>query len=206
MQTDIAQHYANSSPGEVQVLGVDLWNGTAAQLNSFRTTTGATYPLLLQGASAAGGNVESLYGTYDNYVVLNKQGVVRYHAALNWPHGNRYHLNEIRACVDSLVSGLLDVPAGAGSGVALSARPNPVRTTSVLTVVLPSAVPDAEIVVFDPAGRRIATAWRGPLASGRHDLAWDARGDHGEPVPAGLYLVRARLGAEVRMLRLVVTR
>jgi hypothetical protein len=206
VQSDIWVHYNATKPGEVQVLGVDLWNGTAGQLNSFRSTTGATYPLLLNGASSTGGNVETLYGTYDNYVVLNKQGVVRYHAALNWPHGNRYHLNEIRACVDTLVSALVDVPGTPAAGVAFGASPNPARGPGVFRVALPEPVADAEIVVHDLAGRLVATPWRGPLGAGRHELAWDARGASGAPLPAGLYLARARLGRETRTLRLALTR
>ncbi len=207
MQNDIWQHYNTTKPGEVQVLGVDLWDGTAAQLNSFRTTTGATYPLLLNGASSTGGNVQALYGTYDNYIVLNKQGVVRYHAALTWPHGNRYHLNEIRACVDSLVSALVDVPQGTpAAGVAFGASPNPVREAGVFAITLPGAVADAAITVHDLAGRLLATPWQGPLGAGRHELAWDARGERGERLPAGLYLVRARLGRETRTLRLALVR
>ncbi len=206
MQSDIAQHYASTHPGQVQVLGVDLWNGTPAQVNSFRTSTGATYPLLMQGASPTGGDVQSLYGTYDNYVVLNKQGIVRYHAALGWPHGNRYHLNEIRACVDSLVMSLVDVPAGSFPSARLSASPNPVRVSTAITVALPNAVSDADIGVFDAAGRRIATPWRGALAAGRHEVVWDGRSVAGGPAPVGLYFVRARLGGDVRTLRLAVMR
>ena len=137
MQQDLWQHYNTVSPGQVQVLGVDLWNGTASGLNSFKTQTGATYPLLLNGATATGGNVSTLYGTYDNYVVLNKQGIVRYHAALAWPHGNRYHLNEIRATVDSLVAGFLDAPPTRPSSFAIAASPNPVRGRTTITLALP---------------------------------------------------------------------
>jgi hypothetical protein len=206
VQSDIWQHYNATKPGEVQVLGVDLWNGTAAGLNNFRTTTGATYPLLLNGASATGGNVETLYGTYDNYIVLNKQGIVRYHAALLWPHGNRYHLNEIRACVDSLVNPLVDVPGTPATGVAFGASPNPARGSSLFRVTLPEPVADAAITVHDLAGRLVATPWRGPLAAGRHELAWDARDATGARLAPGLYLVRARLGRETRTLRLALTR
>lgn len=206
MQNDIWQHYNATKPGEVQVLGVDLWNGTAGQLNSFRNQTGATYPLLLNGASSVGGNVDALYGPYDNHLVLNKQGIVRYHAALGWPHGNRYHLNEIRACVDSLVSALVDVPETPSSGVAFGASPNPAREASVFRVTLPEPVADAAIEVHDLAGRQVATPWRGPLGAGRHELAWDGRGEGGARLAAGLYLVRARLGRDVRTLRLVLAR
>jgi hypothetical protein len=205
VQQDIAAHYAATKPGEVQVLGVDLWNGTAGQVNTFRTQTGATYPLLLNGASAVGGNVQSLYGTYDNYVVLNKQRIVRYHAALQWLHGNRYHLNEIRACVDSLVSPLVDVPP-ATPPLAFSARPNPGRGASVLSATLPEAVEQASIEVLDLAGRVVATPWRGPLAAGLHEWRWDASATDGGALPAGVYLVRARLGAVTRTLRLALVR
>ncbi len=206
MQQDIAQHYAATKPGEVQVLGVDLWNGTAGQVNNFRTTTGATYPLLLNGASFTGGNVENLYGTYDNYIVLNKQRIVRYHAALNWPHENRYHLNEIRACVDSLVSATVDVPPVATLPVSLAASPNPARGSSVLLLTLSEPVASATVQVHDVAGRVVGTPWDGPLASGRHEFRWEARDANGAALPAGIYLVRARLGRETRTLRLAVTR
>jgi len=188
------------------VLGVDLWNGTAGQLANFGTTTGATYPLLLNGASATGGNVETLYGTYDNYIVLNKQGIVRYHAALSWLHGNRYHLNEIRACVDSLVSPLVDAPGTPVAGVAFGASPNPARGPSVFRVTLPGPVADAAITVHDLAGRLVATPWRGPLEAGRHELRWDARDARGVRLAPGLYLARAQLGRETRTLRLALTR
>lgn len=206
MQQDLAAYYEATRPGEVQVLGVDLWNGTAAQVNTFRTQTGATYPLLLNGASATGGNVQTLYGTYDNYIVLNKQRIVRYHAALQWPHGNRYHLNEIRACVDSLVSPLVDAPPGDASPLSLAASPNPARGACVIAATLPSAVADAAVKVHDVAGRRVATPWRGPLAAGRHEWRFEARGADGAPLPAGVYLVRARFGSATRTIRMVFAR
>jgi hypothetical protein len=206
VQRDIQAHYQATKPGEVQVLGVDLWNGTAAQLNTFRTQTGATYPLLLNGATATGGNVQSLYGTYDNYIVLNKQRIVRYHAALQWPHGNRYHLNEIRACVDTLVSALVDVPVTEAPPLSLTAGPNPSRGASRIVATLPVAVEEAAVEVIDITGRVVATPWRGPLSAGRHEWRWDARDARGAAVAAGVYLVRARFGRDARVLRLVMTR
>ena len=94
------------------MLGVDLYpQSSPGNLTNFKNSTGATFPLLLQGSSSTGGNVTTLYGgpsppaaVYDNYVVINKQGIIRYHAMTTWPHGNRYHLNEIRGAVDSLVA------------------------------------------------------------------------------------------------------
>ena len=41
VQTDIQDFYQQSHPGQLQVIGADLWNGTTTQLNQFKTLTGA---------------------------------------------------------------------------------------------------------------------------------------------------------------------
>ena len=185
---------------------MDLWNGTPAQLGSFQQQTGATFPLALLGDAPAGGNVELLYGPYDNYLVLNGQGIVRYHAALRWPHGNRYHPDEIRACVDTLVVPVLDVPGGGAGGLALAAGPSPARGAVRVSLAHAAAASSARVTVHDVAGRTLVTLHRGPLPAGRLELHWDARDAQGARVPPGLYLVRAEVGSEVRVRRVVVTR
>jgi hypothetical protein len=206
VQSDIQQHYATTRPGEVQVLGLDLWNGTIAQLAQFKVQTGATFPLALNGASAAGGNLEVLYGTYDNYIVLNKQGVVRYHAALAWPHGTRYHLDEIRACVDSLVAPTLDAPGSVPATLALSAGPNPTRGEVRVSLALPATEPRVRVSVHDVAGRELAVLADGPAAAGRHEWSWDGRDARGTRVAPGLYLIRAAAAEHVRTSRVVLAR
>jgi flagellar hook assembly protein FlgD len=47
------------------------------------------------------------------------------------------------------------------------------------------------VVVFDALGRRVRTLVDGPLAAGRHEIAWDGRDGRGVDAPAGVYLVRA---------------
>lgn len=202
----MSQHYATTHPGQVQVLGVDLWNGSAGQLAGFQAVTGATFPLLLNGMSAAGGNLQSLYGTYDNYIVINKQGIVRYHAALSYAQGNRYHLNEIRGAVDSLVTNTADAGPPIGSTVALSAAPNPVRESARITLVLPAAERAVDVSVFDASGRRVGTLWSGAAAAGVTSLRWDARDESGARVAPGVYLIRAEAGARSVTRRLAVVR
>lgn len=206
LESDVAQAYAQSHPGQVQAIGVDLWNGTTTQLSGFRDATGVTFPLLLNGAVATGGNLATLYGTYDNYVVINKQGIVRYHAANRWPHGNRYHLNEIRGTIDSLVGATVGVepaPVPEPGRWRLSIAPNPLRSTGALTLSLPRPVELARIHVLDIGGRRVATLHEGALPAGERRLAWDGRGEDGVPLPAGVYLVSAEL-EDVRLRQRVV--
>lgn len=202
VQGDLQQAYANSHPGQVQVVGIDMWNGTASQVNVFRQQTGATYPLGLNGATATGGNVETLVGPFDNYVVVSKQGIVRYHAALIWPHGNRYHLDEIRAAIDSLVTPVLDAP-GAPPALAFAAGPSPARGPVSVTLALAQSVSEARVDVIDITGRQVATLASGALAAGRHEFRWDPTA---RAVPAGVYMVRAALGARSFVRRVVVTR
>ncbi len=194
MQQNIWQAYQASHPGQVQVLGADIYNGTPSQLRSFKTSTGATYPLLLFAASSTGGNMNTLYGTWDNYIVINKQGIVRYHAADRWPHGNRYHLDEIRATVDSLVTDpLVDVGDGANAaGLALLGHPNPFRDAVTIDFRLPSSAAgsNARLEVFDPTGRRVATLWNGPAPETGVRVVWRRTTDEGARLAPGLYWIR----------------
>ncbi len=206
MQADIAQYYETNYPGQVQVVGVDEYNGTAVDLRGFKTQTGATYPLLLNGAIATGGNFATLYGTFDNYVVVSKQGIVRYHAALIWPHGNRYHLNEIKGCVDSLVTQVVGVEPGAGSvAFRLTSSPNPARGASTLELAIPAGgPPSATVSVHDIGGRRVATVWDGAVPAGVTRFPWPHTDASGAALAPGIYLVRARVGTRHLVHRVVV--
>ena len=48
----------------------------------------------------------------------------------------------------------------------------------------------AEASLFDLQGRRVATLFRGALASGPTRLDWDGRGEDGRPLAGGVYLLR----------------
>ena len=84
-------------------------------------------------------------------------------------------------------------------GLALASA-SPARGPMRFRLELPQAGPVA-LEVFDVRGARVRTLIRGPRAAGRLDVPWDGRGDHGEPTPPGLYLVRARAGADERTVR-----
>ena len=196
--------YQNQNPGQVQVLGIDLYNGTSSQLTSFKTQTGATYPLFLNGALATGGNLYTPYGQFDNYVVINKQGIIRYHAFNLWPHGNRYHLDQIRGCVDSLVTSTVGVEGGMGpTTLALRSFPNPAAGETTVELAIPSGPVSARVTVHDLAGRIVATLFDGPAASGTLRLAWTGRGSSGELLAPGVYLLHAVAGPHAVDRRIV---
>ncbi|MEO6461935.1 MAG: hypothetical protein ABIP29_02575 [Candidatus Eisenbacteria bacterium] len=192
------------------MLGVDMFNGGATQVQQFKNSTGATYPVLLLGGSSVGGDLNTLYGgvpTYDNYAVISKQGIVRYYASTIWPHGNRYHLNEIRAAVDSLVSTVDVSPVGVAMTLSLTGAPNPFRDALTVDVRVPTTSRGGEprlvLTMHDARGRRVATLWNGAAPGGAARATW--RGDPGGNgrLVAGAYWLRAESEGRVVSRRVV---
>lgn len=207
MEQDIHQYYEASHPGEVVVIGADLFNCAPSGLGTFKQNTGAAYPLLLNAATATGGNIQTLYGERDHYVVINKQGIVRYQANDRWPYGNGYHLDEIRGCVDTLVTNLVAVGGVAPRQVALLVGPNPSASTIAIVLTNPAArAVGARVTVHDLAGRRVATLLDGPAAPGLTTLTWDGRGLDGRAAAAGVYHVRAEIAGITLSRRIALVR
>lgn len=93
-------------------------------------------------------------------------------------------------------------PRAPDAGFALDpAGPNPFRDGTRLALRLdrPAA---ATVAVYDVLGRRVALLHEGPLAAGRHVLAWDGTGASGQRLAAGLYVVRAVAGERQATLHL----
>jgi hypothetical protein len=185
------------------VLGVDLWNGTPTQLTNFRNSTGATYPLLLNGSDATGGNVTTLYGdlftvTYDNFVVVDmRDQTITYHAMTLWPFRTRYHPDEIREAVDAIVNDPVAIGPGPGHApgeLRIKASPNPFRGQLRVELNNPSARPEhGRVVLLDIRGRKVATVFDGVLAAGPNRFEWSANRMDGR-LPTGVYLLRAIVG------------
>lgn len=60
--------------GLFEMRALDCWNGGPTAVQTFVNFTGITFPILVQA-----GFVQSLYAIqYDNYVLVDKDGIVRY--------------------------------------------------------------------------------------------------------------------------------
>jgi hypothetical protein len=103
--------------------------------------------------------------------------------------------------------GPVGVPLPEAAGLRLSPpRPNPFRAGELR---LDYALPAAGMVhagVYDLAGRLVVTLFAGRAEAGEHELVWSGRSNSGEPVNAGLYLVRLATPAGERQAKLVVLR
>lgn len=81
-------------------------------------------------------------------------------------------------------------PAQSGRGLALAApAPNPSSGAARIDWTLPAAG-NADLAIFDTAGRRVAMLASGWMPSGQHSATWDGRADGGQSVAAGLYWAR----------------
>ncbi|MBN2170220.1 MAG: hypothetical protein JW819_02735 [Candidatus Krumholzibacteriota bacterium] len=94
-------------------------------------------------------------------------------------------------------------PGGPAAGArALPAWPNPFRDRTTLRLDLPRGGRLAA-AVYDLRGRLVRRLDGTRAADGGDLLVWDGTDAAGRPVPAGLYLVRARAGGEERLARVL---
>ncbi|MDH3197391.1 MAG: T9SS type A sorting domain-containing protein, partial [Candidatus Krumholzibacteria bacterium] len=75
--------------------------------------------------------------------------------------------------------------------LALRAYPNPFGTAATIAFDLPEAM-EAEVTVFDAAGRAVRRLEHRGYEFGTNRLEWDGRDDAGRRVASGVYFVRVR--------------
>jgi hypothetical protein len=73
--------------------------------------------------------------------------------------------------------------------------PNPFRDGTRIAFALPEAAP-VDLRVYNVGGQLVRTLVDGPVAAGRHVIAWDGRDEQGERVSSGVYFYRINAGTE----------
>ena len=74
VQTTFVNNY---DIAKVQVIGLDTWDGNLSAVQSFKTSSTLTFPLLL----SASGVAKTFETTYDRLLVVDKKGVIRFKGA-----------------------------------------------------------------------------------------------------------------------------
>lgn len=90
----------------------------------------------------------------------------------------------------------------------MRSRPNPFRPNRgeiSIRFALPAAA-DAEVRIFDVAGRVVRTVADGRFPAGENHLAWDGRDDSGREVSSGVYFYRLKTGEKIESHRLTLLR
>ena len=84
----------------------------------------------------------------------------------------------------------------------LTPAPNPFSAGTDLSFRLDRAAP-ARLEVFDLAGRRVRTLWRGTAPAGETRVRWSGDDNQGAAVPPGVYIVRLTRGGRSSVLRVL---
>ena len=76
----------------------------------------------------------------------------------------------------------------------LSNAPNPFATQTEISFSLPAGR-NAELMIFDAAGRKVCNIYSGPIGEGSNHFVWDGRDSRGRNVPSGVYFCKLNLGS-----------
>ena len=82
-------------------------------------------------------------------------------------------------------------------------RPNPVAGEAAVAFDLPSRS-EIDLAVYDVAGRRVATLFRGAADAGSHSVRWLARDEDGRAVATGIYFIRLEADDAVRTQKVML--
>lgn len=95
------------------------------------------------------------------------------HAYLNFP-------------IDVQAPSAAPIVAPTGPSMAVNSSPNPFAGQTELSITLPASGA-VSVMIYDVAGRRVASVHEGSLDGGTHRLVWGGRDDAGAPVASGVY-------------------
>lgn len=142
-----------------------------------------------------------LAGSRESFTVHGLAPDARYYFAIKAMDdaGNWSALSNVMT-FEGLTTRAQDLP----TAVSFSAPwPNPARASVRCAVALPRTAM-VEVDAFSVDGRHIRRLAGGWHPAGRREIAWDLRDEAGNRVPAGVYLVRARLDGTVWSERVAV--
>jgi hypothetical protein len=166
---------------------------SAPDLAGYRIYRGGTVTFTIGPATYAGFTTDISYLDYAGQPYFYKVLAVDI-------HGNTGPSNLI------VPSGIADAGTTLPRALALSTPvPNPLRSSTTLTLALPAAA-RVTLAVFDQQGRRVRMLADGERTAGVHAIAWDGRGDDGRVVPSGLYFAQLHSGGRTLTRRIIAVR
>lgn len=104
-------------------------------------------------------------------------------------------------------TGVSDAPPAAGHRNVLEQNdPNPFNPTTEIAFEV-AADADADLAVYDVAGRRVRSLFAGRVAAGvRHRALWDGRDERGAALASGVYFYRLRTPVFTSTRKMVLVR
>jgi len=81
--------------------------------------------------------------------------------------------------------------------------PNPFNPSTTISFALPEASA-VSLMIFNSMGQLVRTLVRGEYASGKYELVWDGKNEHGEQMASGMYLYVIKAGAFTAQRKLIL--
>lgn len=182
VQSDIVSMFSGNP--DFLAIGVDAWDGTKTQVESFRTNTGLKIDMCLMGSS-----IETLYGLtgWDRIVIVGKDGNIAF-------KGDQYASQTIdpaKAAIEAAlnVSSKMDSSSTTAinnvsiSNKSLIVYPNPAKdiTTIGFELLQPSKV---SIQIRNVNGKLLYTVQNGYYSEGKNSISFNAGN-----LPGGVYYI-----------------
>jgi hypothetical protein len=165
-------------------------------VQGYISITGTTFPVLRNGQG-----LQSSYGIfYDNYVVVDEDGIVRYTSVNEIFTGlGRFNDANLRAAIlGGVTSTEVERPAQRFE------VQTPVRAGTETTVRLATpAAGGTHVTLYDARGRSVRELPT-PATSGWSTFLWRTTGTRGEPLPTGVYFVQLRVPHTAPVVRKMV--
>ena len=188
---------------EFVVIGIDVWDGGASQVDRFfRRLTGATFPLLLFGS---GVGVD--YGmTETSFVVVDHEGIVRFRNSTTF-FPRRQITERVRSALNDMNTAPVEETEGVRpSRFTLEANyPNPFNAATTILYSLADAA-SASLQIYDMNGRQVRELSGGTIPVGTHVAKCDGRDEDGEDLASGVYLYRLQVGGQVEARKMMLLR
>ncbi len=200
--TESQIHQTYKSNDSFVAIGIDTWNDPTSTNNTFRSVTGITYPLLLNGRNV----LNAYYGnfsSYDRSVVIGSDGKLLY-------RGTGFvntDVAAVKAVIDAELARIVSIDDHEDDRPnetrLLAPYPNPFNPSTMIGFTVGTqdlASLHTRISVHDILGREIAVLVDGVMPAGSHSVRFSADG-----LASGIYFVRLQTEdqLQVRSITLV---
>ena len=179
----------NWSDHPFQMLAIDIWDGSPAQVQIFRTNTGYAEPILMLGNSV--GQVPTNYNTLqDQFFILDGNGEIIWRGPWDLQAMN----SKIIVALNELdLSPAPDTPAAEHR--LLAGYPNPFNPMTSIPYQLGDGEHVVKLDILDMRGRVIRTLVDTAQAGGRqYTVTWNGVDEAGRSLPSGAYMYRLQVG------------
>ena len=193
-ETDIYQNFKDND--NFVALGLDTWNTSASDVNTFKNITGITYPLLLNARQA----LVDYYGNssaYDRSVVIDINGNIAY-------KGTSFVNNDYEDVNESIEDELALATSnenenGLPNSILLKQNfPNPFNPSTTISYTLPEAT-NVSLDVYNMLGIQVISLQNGFKSAGKHTVTFDA-----SSLSSGLYIYKLTAGATTLTKRMTL--